>query len=86
MRILQETPPSGVLYYKYKPRAGDRDEDEKKDEEAEILEPKTEKKRHHPILETPDKSKIKIRFNDLPMSRCTQNGLFKAKFVKMTEV
>ena len=72
MRILQETPPSGVLYYKYKPKAGD--EDEKRDDEemvTEIPEPKTGKKRHHPILETSDKSKIKIRFNDLPLSRCT---------------
>ena len=86
MRILQETPPSGVHYYKYKPTTKeDADVDEKKMDDFDISQPKG-KKRHHPILETPDKSKIKIRFSDLPLSKCTQNGLNKSKFIKMTEV
>ncbi len=38
------------------------------------------------VLETDDKSLIKIRFSDLPISKATINGLFKAKYVKMTEV
>jgi len=38
------------------------------------------------VVETDDKSKIKIRFSDLPISKCTTTGLFKSKFVKMTEV
>ena len=29
---------------------------------------------------------IKIRFSDLPISKATSNGLYKAKFIKMTEV
>ena len=85
MRILQETPPSGVHYFKYKPNKANEEEDEKKDKDFDISQPKG-KRRHHPILETPDKTKIKIRFNDLPLSRCTMNGLNKSKFIKMTEV
>jgi ATP-dependent RNA helicase DDX10/DBP4 len=38
------------------------------------------------IVETSDKSKVKIRFSDLPVSKCTQSGLFKTKYIKMTEV
>lgn len=38
------------------------------------------------MIETDDKSLIKIRFSDLPISKCSINGLFKSKFVKMTEV
>jgi len=38
------------------------------------------------IMETDNKQKIKIRFADLPISKCTTNGLFKSKFIKMTEV
>jgi ATP-dependent RNA helicase DDX10/DBP4 len=37
-------------------------------------------------VDSSDKSLIKIRFNDLPISRATINGLYKSKFVKMTEV
>ena len=38
-RILQETPPSGILYYKYKPSKEDEDEEaEKRDEEEEVKE------------------------------------------------
>ena len=80
LRILQETPPSGVLYYKYRPK---KEDDESKEEDKEAVQPG---KRQHPILETEDKTKVKIRFSDLPLSRCTQNGLFKSKFIKMTEV
>jgi ATP-dependent RNA helicase DDX10/DBP4 len=36
-------------------------------------------------LETQDKSKIKIRFSDLPISKATLSGLSKASFSKMTE-
>ena len=84
LRILQETPPPGILYYKYKPKteeagaAGDK-EDAKE-------ESKTPVDKRHPILETSDKDKIKIRFSDLPISKCSQNGLYKSKFIKMTEV
>jgi ATP-dependent RNA helicase DDX10/DBP4 len=38
------------------------------------------------IIESSDKSLIKIRFTDLPISQPTKNGLYKAKFIKMTEV
>jgi len=38
------------------------------------------------VIDSCDKTLIKIRFNDLPISKCTINGLFKAKFTKMTEV
>ena len=77
---MQEVPPSGVLYYKYKAP--------KEDNEEEIKEPvdKSEQNRRRNVIETSDKAKIKIRFSDLPLSRCTQNGLFKSKFIKMTEV
>lgn len=37
-------------------------------------------------METSDKTKVKIRFSDLPISKCTQAGLFKSKYIKMTEV
>ena len=42
--------------------------------------------KRHPVIETSEKTKIKIRFADLPISKCTANGLYKSKFVKMTEV
>jgi ATP-dependent RNA helicase DDX10/DBP4 len=38
------------------------------------------------IMETEDKNKIKIRFSDMPISKSTVAGLFKGKFIKMTEV
>ena len=38
------------------------------------------------VVETGDKSLIKIRFSDLPISKNTSSGLFKSKFIKMTEV
>ena len=80
-RIEKETPPSGVLYYKYKPKenvnqAG-RDEEEKGQQVI---------KNKRNVLETGDKSLIKIRFSDLPISKNTSSGLFKSKFIKMTEV
>ncbi len=72
-RIKAETPPSGTLYYKYKPK--------------EELEAKEETKSgSRKVIETDDKSLVKIRFSDLPISRSTTTGLFKSKFVKMTEV
>ena len=37
-------------------------------------------------METDDKQKIKIRFSDLPISKSSVSGLYKSKFVKMTEV
>lgn len=79
-RLEKEVPPSGVLYYKYKPAAGN---------EAEALaEEQTTSKTiaNRKILETSDKSLIKIRFADLPLSKATMSGLFKAKFLKLTEV
>lgn len=44
------------------------------------------KMQKHKVLETDDKQKIKIRFQDLPISKVSTSGLFKSKFVKMTEV
>jgi hypothetical protein len=38
------------------------------------------------IIETEDKQKVKIRFSDLPISKASTSGLFKAKFVKLTDV
>lgn len=37
------------------------------------------------IINTSDKLKIKIRFSDLPVSKSTVSGLFKAQYIKMTE-
>jgi len=77
---LQEAPPSGVLYYKFKP---EKKEAEEKDEAKDEVDAST---RRRAVIETSDKTKIKIRFSDLPLSRCTQSGLFRSKFIKMTEV
>jgi hypothetical protein len=74
-RIPKETPPSGVAYYRFRPQ-------EEIKEEAEQATTGNSRK----IIDSCDKSLIKIRFNDLPISKCTINGLFKAKFTKMTEV
>jgi hypothetical protein len=65
-------PPSGVLYYKYK-------NPEAKEEVTNTIANKK-------IIETDDKTKVKIRFSDMPMSKASINGLFKAKFVKLTDV
>ena len=83
-RLEHETPPSGILYYKYKPS-------DKSDQDGQQLEAKTSEHSrrliaNRKVLESDDKSLIKIRFSDLPMSKATINGLFKAKYVKMTEV
>lgn len=83
-RIGEEIPPSGVLYYKYKASAGGENNQELANEEkaagaGNII-------ANRKIIETDDKSKIKIRFSDMPISKATTSGLFKAKFVKMTEV
>lgn len=74
-RITEETPPRGVLYYKYAPGATNEKEEQKNEKIV----------ANRKIEETPDKSKIKIRFSDLPVSKATLGGLFKAQFVKMTE-
>ena len=79
-RIAAETPPPGILYYKYKPKTEDGADEKESREERQPANSR------HPILETGDRAKIKIRFSDLPVSRCTSNGLFKSKFLKMTEV
>ena len=76
-RIKEEVPPAGSLYYKYKP----------KEEPTENSKTNTEiKVTNRKVIETEDKTKVKIRFSDLPISRSTTTGLFKSKFVKMTEV
>ena len=72
-RLENEVPPSGVLYYKYK--NPEVNEEESKNTIA-----------NRKIIETEDKSKVKIRFSDMPMSKASINGLFKAKFVKLTDV
>ena len=71
-RIKDETPPSGFLYYKYA-----AEDDDKKEKENTVANRK--------IINTSDKLKIKIRFSDLPVSKSTVSGLFKAKYIKMTE-
>ena len=38
------------------------------------------------IIPSSDKDLVKIRFADLPISRKTKSGLYKSKFIKMTEV
>ena len=65
------------MYYKYK-----KQEDGQPNEDADKA--KTLTNRH--IIETDDKNKIKIRFSDLPISKSSTSGLFKSKFIKMTEV
>ena len=47
---------------------------------------KLKSKLNKKIIETEDKTKVKIRFSDMPMSKASINGLFKAKFVKLTDV
>ena len=80
-RIEAEVPPAGVLYYKYKPKTADAQNDETNEETN------THKQiANRQVVETDDKNKIKIRFSDLPISKTTISGLFKSKFVKMTEV
>jgi hypothetical protein len=74
-----ETPPSGSLYYKYKPQ----DENAEDKDQKQVAKPTNSNRK---VIETDDKSKVKIRFSDLPISRSTTTGLFKSKFVKMTEV
>ena len=80
-RIPEETPPSGALYYKYK-QEPEAQEDSKAQEESGLTKSQAANRQ---ILETSDKSKIKIRFSDLPISKSTVSGLFKGKFIKMTE-
>lgn len=82
VRIKDEVPPPGTLYYKYKPK----DEEAKDGEKQVINDTEGLKMTNRKVIETQDKSKVKIRFSDLPISRSTTTGLFKSKFVKMTEV
>jgi hypothetical protein len=77
-RLPNEMPPAGVHYYKYKMNASS----DKNDQD----EPTVKVIQNRRIVETDDKAKVKIRFSDLPLSKCTQAGLFKSKFIKMTEV
>lgn len=82
---MQEVPPTGSLYYKYKaPKEEGKSEAENNG--AAATENKALQNKRRNVIETSDKDKIKIRFSDLPLSRCTQSGLFKSKFIKMTEV
>jgi uncharacterized lipoprotein len=64
-RIEEETPPSGVLYYKYRP-------ENEKDTNEEV---KNNTVSNRNIEETSDKNKIKIRFSDLAISKATVSGL-----------
>ena len=81
-RIEVETPPKGVLYYKYKADGkGDGDKIRDDDDQDVLDQAITNRK----VMETSDKLKIKIRFSDLPISKSTLSGLFKAKYIKMTE-
>ena len=84
-RITKECPASGNLYYKFKP-AAQTSEDKADDKTAAGTGERQFSVSKRGIIETDDKSKVKIRFSDLPISRNSVTGLFKAKFVKMTEV
>lgn len=77
-RIEKEVPPSGVLYYKYKAKDEAANTEEKKEKPRTIA--------NKNIQETDDKNKVKIRFSDMPISKASVSGLFKAKFVKLTDV
>jgi len=72
-RIPEETPPSGSLYYKYR-ETSEAQEDSKAQEESGL---KPNQAANRGIIETSDKTKIKIRFSDLPVSKSTVSGLFK---------
>lgn len=37
-------------------------------------------------IKTNDMNKVKVRFNDLPVSKYTSKGLTNAEYTKMTEV
>jgi len=71
-RILEEAPPKGILYYKY-------NQNNVVAEESKVVS-------NRKVVETADKTKVKIRFTDLPVSRQTIKGLNKARFIKLTEV
>ena len=73
VRIKDEVPPSGILYYKFKPST---------EEDGSKATVRTQRN----VIETDDKTKIKVRFSDMPISKSTSSGLFKQKFVRMTEV
>ena len=83
-RIQEEIPPPGILYYKYKAKS-ENGENELKDQ---IVKQNNTSRliANRKVLETDNKNLIKIRFSDLPISKATGNGLQKAKFIKMTEV
>ena len=76
VRVKDEVPPPGTLYYKFKPSP-------EADAGANKSEPVRTQKN---VIETDDKSKIKVRFCDMPISKSTSSGLFKQKFIRMTEV
>lgn len=79
-RIVDETPPEGVLYYKF---SEDKKED---DEEWKNINGKNSSQiANRKVEQTSDKKLIKIRFSDLAISKATIGGLFKAKYIKMTE-
>ena len=79
-----ETPPQGVLYYKFKKQEeGDKQEEQKIHKETELNERRVANRN---VIETSDKEKVKIRFSDLPISKNSIKGLFKSKFIKMTEI
>ena len=56
-RLKAETPPTGVHYYKNK--------------SGEIESQSAKEIQNRVIVETSDKSKVKIRFSDLPVSKMT---------------
>lgn len=66
VRIKDEVPPPGILYYKFKPST---EEDESK--------PTHQVRTQKNVIETDDKTKIKVRFSDMPISKSTSSGLFK---------
>jgi len=73
-----------VLYYKFKKQEeGDKQEEQKIHKETELNERRVANRN---VIETSDKEKVKIRFSDLPISKNSIKGLFKSKFIKMTEI
>lgn len=73
-----------MLYYKFKKQEeGDKQEEQKIHKETELNERRVANRN---VIETSDKEKVKIRFSDLPISKNSIKGLFKSKFIKMTEI
>lgn len=83
-RIKKETPPTDIFYYKIDASIL-KNKDEASAEGTSLKENEVEENGRKLIVTT-DTKKVKVRFCDLPISRYTSRGLFKAKYLKMTDV